>query len=355
MSNDRKRDTIDLRAILRTLWGRRRLFIKVLLITAVVASALILCVPRYYSCSVRLAPEISGAGSSSLSSLASSFLGGNNNMTTDAIYPALYPDLVSSNDFIVSLFPIRVKSLEGDIDTTYYAYMKDFQRLPWWEYPMGAARKLMKKLRPKKKGFGGGGADGPDPFMLSEMETKLVQDIKGSIGCGVDKKTEVITINVSAQDPLICATMADSVRVRLQSFITEYRTNKARVDLDYYEQLTATAKQEYDEARLRYAHYSDANMDLRLAKGKGRLEDLENDLQIKFSNYTTFNSQLQMAIAKVQEKTPAFTIVQGATVPTRPAGPRRAMFVLMMMFLAFIVTCCYALKDDVMKALRTTE
>lgn len=355
MDGTEERDVINLKSIAKHLWARKKLFIKVMVITLVVASVLIVSVPRYYGCSVRLAPELGNTMSgTSLSSLASTFLGTSANMTTDAIYPALYPDLMASNDFIVTLFPIRVRDIEGEIDTTYYDYMRFCQKKPWWEYPLGAVRRtVMRVLKPKKKFPAGVGEGNGNPaFRLSEEDTEIVQNIKRSIGCTIDKKTEVITISVTDQDPLICATMADSIKARLQTFITNYRTNKARIDLDYYKELTESAKREYDEARMKYARYADANMDLRLERQKGMLEDLSNDLQIKFSNYTVFNNQLQMAIAKVQERTPAFTIVQGATVPIRPAGPKRTMFVLGMLFLAFIVTSIYVLKDEFLKQLK---
>ena len=44
------------------------------------------------------------------------------------------------------------------------------------------------------------------------------------------------------QDPLICKTVADSVRNRLQDFITVYRTDKARKDVRYYENLQPRQK-----------------------------------------------------------------------------------------------------------------
>lgn len=52
----------------------------------------------------------------------------------------------------------------------------------------------------------------------------------------------MISISVEAQDPLICATLTDTVQNRLQQFITDYRTSKARKDLEYYQELCSEAK-----------------------------------------------------------------------------------------------------------------
>ena len=59
----------------------------------------------------------------------------------------------------------------------------------------------------------------------------MAKAIKGSISCNVDKKTDIITLKVVMQDPLVAAMFADSVKQALQNFITEYRTKKAKDEL----------------------------------------------------------------------------------------------------------------------------
>ena len=94
-------------------------------------------IPKEYSTTVTLAPEISGNSMlSSVSSLASMVgLYNDANPTGDAIYPEIYPDLMSSTDFLVSLFDIKVVSKDGTISTTYYKYLKNDQKHTWWSYP----------------------------------------------------------------------------------------------------------------------------------------------------------------------------------------------------------------------------
>ena len=126
MMDDKKNDVIDLRVIISLLLQRKKLFVKVLIVTFVIASALILCVPRTYTCTVKLAPEAASATTgSALGSIASSLGFDLSNMeSNDAIFPLLYPELFESNDFLVQLFDIRIKSLDGEINTTYYDYLE---------------------------------------------------------------------------------------------------------------------------------------------------------------------------------------------------------------------------------------
>ena len=111
----------------------------------------------------------------------------------------------------------------------------------------------------------------------------------------VDKKTGVITVSVKDQDPLVCKTMADSVTVLLQHFITDYRTNKARIDLAYYTKLADSAYQEYEKALNTYSRYADANMNVILQSHRSKMSDLENDMQLKYTTYTTLSTQQQAA------------------------------------------------------------
>ena len=157
----------------------------------------------------------------------------------------------------------------------------------------------------------------------------------------VDKKTGIISIKTTAQDALICKTLADSACAHLQAFITEYRTKKAIIDKEYYKQLTEEAKENYEKARRLYASYADANSEVVLASYRTKLDDLENDMQLKFNNYTAMTTQYQAALARVQERTPAFTMIKGATVPYKPTGPKRMIFVVGMLIFASILLSLY--------------
>ena len=330
-------EVIDLRGVAKKIWEQRRLFYKVLPVVFVVACIYIFSQPRYYASDVKLAPEMENSSSlGSLGSIAASVGFDLSEMqTSDAINPMLYPDLMADNGFVASLMNIKVKSLDNEISANYHDYLKQHQKTAWWNYSINWLKSLFHKEAEK-----GGTGDGTyDPYNLPKSEDGILGAARKNISIAIDKKTGVISIKVKAQDPLVCKTMADSVKDRLQVFITDYRTNKARIDYEYYKKLTADAKQEYEKVRRQYAAMSDASTRVSLRSAELKIEDVENDMQLKLSAYTTLNTQLQAAKAKVQERTPAFTVLKGAAVPVRPAGPKRMVFVIaMMMFASFCIS-----------------
>ena len=308
--------SIDYMKLLKDLLKHKMLYVKVLSTAFVLAAIYALSQPNYYNCTVLLSPEMSGSKSTGgLASLASSFGVnlGSGGAGTEALFPTLYPELMNSVDFKTSLFHVPV-TIEGDKEEgepdrtmSYYEYLKDEQKSPWWSAAIGGTIKfivgLFKDAEAKE--------DKVDPFRLTPEQTAIVKVIDKKVVCDVDNKTMVITIDVTDQDPVICATMADTVKTRLQNFITDYRTSKARVDLVRQKQT-----------------------------------DLENDMQLHYNAYTQAAAQYLAAEAKVQQETPAFTTLQSATIPVEKAGPKRAQICLIFLFLAFLATTAWILHKE---------
>lgn len=324
----------------------KKQYYKVLGITFVLACIYLFSLHNVYRCEVMLAPELSRSSSSnSLISLANSFgmRLGTGTSSGEALFPTLYPDMVSSVDFKTKLFPIQVHRKDSTRVMTYYDYLLNEQKYPWWSRAMSGTLQFLLSLVFTTKVEDNTQLD---PFQLTK-EQKTIADLVGKkVSCDVDPKTLVITIGVSDQDPLICAMMADSVKAHLQKAITDYRTRKARVDLEYNQKLYKETKARYEKARRDYAAFADANQDVILESVRSKRADLENEMQIQYNAYTQVAAQLTAASARVQEETPAFTTIQSATVPVKKAGPARAKKLLMFLFLAFLGTTVWAFHKE---------
>ena len=343
---DKNKDVIDLRVITQKIIQQRRKFYLPLGITFVLSCVYIFSQPRYYTSDASLAPEMEsslGAGGT-LGSIASSFgidLG--DMQTSDAITPLLYPDLMNDNAFVCNLFNITVQTKDGELKTTYFDYLANHQKSPWWS---GATSLLMNLFMSKEDDDVTNDSTSFNPYLLTNQQDEIVGKIQANITISVDKKTGVISLSVQDQDPLICKTMTDSVIVRLQNFITNYRTNKARTDVAYYTALVDSAHQEYVNAYMEHARYADANQHTVLESHRNKLTALENEMQLKYTSYSMLMAQLQAAQSKVQERTPAFTLLKGAALPIKPAGPKRMIFVAGMMMLVFFATALWIARKE---------
>ena len=329
--------SIDFKAIFAALWKHKSLYVIVVPLSLIIGIIYAQSLPKYYKCQVSLAPELGGGTTSggSLSALASSFgykVGGNAKADADAITPTLYPDLMNSVDFKTSLFDVKVHRMDSSKVMTYYDYLLYYQKTPWWSKLFSAKDTIHHEK--------------VNPFMLTKKQTDIAKVINKNVVCDVDDKTGVIKIDVTDQDPLIAAMMADSVKIRLQTFITKYRTNKARNDLETTKKLCIEAKRRYEKVRQQYGAFSDANQEVILESVRSKQEDLENDMQLQFNNYNALAASLQAAYAKVQAVTPVFTTLQSATVPTQKAGPKGGQIVILFLFVGILIPTIYALAKE---------
>jgi hypothetical protein len=272
MDNNNSIKQIDVTAIIKAMIKNRKAYFIGLPVSFILSILIIMCVPRHYKSTAKLAPELSSFSTGSLGELASSFgfdIGASSS-NEDAIFPELYPDLIESNDFLTSLFDVKVKSLDGSINTTYYDYLATKQKYPWWTKAFYSINLLFATKDTTNRT-----SSKVNPFRLTKRQDQIAKTIADNVSCTVDKKNYVISISVEAQDPLICATLTDTVQNRLQQFITDYRTSKARKDLEYYQKLCSEAKSKYEKVRQTYGSYADANNDIILESYKLK-ENREN-------------------------------------------------------------------------------
>ena len=112
------------------------------------------------------------------------------------------------------------------------------------------------------------------------------------------------------------------------------------------EKLFEEAEAQYTKSRLKYATFCEANTNVVLKSVESKMEELENDMQLKHNIYTQVVEQLQMAKAKVQERTPAFTTLQNATVPVKHSNTPKVFILILFVFLAFIVRLAILIKKN---------
>lgn len=337
---------IDLLELGMKLWAQRKRLIKWSLIGAVIGAVVAFSIPKEYDASVKLAPETSGSkgASGGLAGLAAmAGFGGLSQSGADAVYPTLYPDVVSSVPFVISLFDVPVENLDGDNKTTVRLFLEEDTKAPWWGTVMGLPFKLIGLVRGGDKDEEEEKGHKTNAFSLTQKEDLLVKAINQRVSATVDTKTSVVTISVKMQDPKVAALLADTVVARLQEYVTDYRTNKARQDLEYINTLNEEAKQNYYEAQEKLARYQDRNQGLVLRSAETTKERLENDAQLAFSLYNQTSQQLQAAKAKVQENTPVYATIAPATVPVRPSSPKKVFILIGFTFLAFVACSAWIL------------
>ena len=347
--NINNRKEIDIVGLVLLLWSKRKLIIRNCIIGGILSIIVAYSIPKEYTSSVVMAPEFSSGTSASgglgvLASMAGLNIGGMSG-SEDALYPELYPQVVSSTPFLCELMGLQVETKDGELSTTLYNYLKEHQKRTWWSKLLKAPIKIVKSLVSTAVIDTIMPTNGAD-MNLTRKQYLLLQSLNDKIAVTVDKGNFVITINVTMQDPKISAYLASIVSKNLQEYIGRYRSAKARKDLIYTEKLYAEAQEKYYLAQQVYAEYVDQHHGVVKMQYQIEQNRLSNEQDLAFNVYNQIAQQLEVARAKVAESTPVCVVVQPAITPFKASSPKKIMIGVIYVFLAFFGTVLYIIVKD---------
>ncbi len=323
-------NNFDFVRALHRLIKERRLVIIITLIMAVIGVFMALNSPKTYNSTVVLAPELTNTNrmSESLGSLTAMIgidLNSMSNHNVDAIFPEIYPKVVTSPDFVVQLWNCPV-TLEDGTTKSYYEHFCEDRFTPFWAVPLEWLASLGKDDEAEQMISIGDTL--PDPRYFDSRQEGITNLMARNIMCDVAKDNGLITITVTDDDPIVACAIADTVQSKLQQYITNYRTKKARVDYEYSKKLVDEAREEYLEAQLAAARFADANISVFKQKVIIERDVLQNEFQLKYNTYNALSQQLQNAKALIQANTPVYTIIRHSSVANRASSTPRLLLVI---------------------------
>lgn len=338
---------IDLMDLLRKVVSIRKKIYKAAGIGLIIGVIVAISIPKQYTVEVTLSPEMGSAKGGGLSGLAASFLGSDVTMGdgSDALNASLSADIVSSTPFLLELSTMKIPVLKNEM-MTLNAYL-DEESSPWWSYVIGLPGMAIGGVKSlfisEEDEFMSSDKSSHGTIELSKKESVKIETLKRKIAASVDKKTAMTTVAVTFQNPKVAAIVADSVVGKLQEYIINYRTSKAKEDCVYLERLFKERQQEYYVAQKKYADYLDSHDNIILQSARAEQERLQNDMSLAYQVYSQVASQLQVARAKVQEEKPVFAVVEPAVVPLNPSGTSKKIYVLAFIFLSVCIVIFWKL------------
>ena len=332
--------SIDWQDLLSKAWRGKKFIITVTVVFMFLGLISALTMTRLYTSKVTLVPELGKSTSSSLSSLSSMLgLGGMTmGSSADAYHVTVYPEVVASTPFVAKMFDMRVTDPKKGIDTTLIGYLSR-ERFSIGNVIGYVTKPIFSLFSNKEEETKGNELN---LFHLTKEQDRIVKTMNKAIQVDVDKKTGETTIQVTMDNPVIAATVADTVCKHLREYIVEYRTRKAREDLENYKKIADESYQRYLKASKAYAYYQDHNRGLILNAVISEGSLLSNELQIASQLYQQMKLQAEMARGKVIDEKPVFAIIQPATVPLLPQNSR-AKVLIIWTFVGFVLSCAWVL------------
>jgi uncharacterized protein involved in exopolysaccharide biosynthesis len=313
---------IDLKALIIQIRSHKSEIYKITGIFILIGLIIAISIPREYTCIVKMAPEggksnISGSVSG-LAAMAGISIG---TSASEGVNLSIYPDVVKSIPFITELVSIKVMDKDINKESNLFIYIDKKIKKPWWKMVLASPFKLFDLIKNEKNKNTG---ENINPYNLTKKQEEIVNVLLDRISIGIDDETGVITAAVTMQNPELAAIVADSLVSKLERFVIDYRTNKAKHDLEFALKVFNESKENYYEAQKKYAQYIDENKNIILESVKIEQERLKNEQNMAYGVYSNLAQQVEKVRMKVQEQTPCVTIIEPARIPVKKSNTSRA-------------------------------
>jgi len=321
------------------------------LLFAILGALYSLTLNNEYEASVKMVPESadskSGGGAglgglSSLAGLAGINIGGATG--TDAIQPAMYPNIVESIPFLQELINAKIYNPKIKKWQVLKEYLKEHQsNAPIKLYDSEKleeerAKKQLSDTDLKDLNIPSSPGQPIDFINIDLKEAHILNKLKSYIKVEVDKKTMFLTITCTLQNPVIAANLTSLVQNQLTRYIVNYRTEKVRKEMIFLTSRQDEARKRYDQALFTFSNYKDQNRNRFLNVAKTQEKKLQYEVDLAFNLYSSLTTQLSEAQIRVQKETPIFKVLEPARVPLSRTSPKRSLITIGAMFIGIFVS-----------------
>jgi len=340
-------DEIDLIDLLRTVWSERRLILSMVVAGAVIGLVVGLSSTKQYNVTSTLMPEYSTESQGGASSLLRQFgglaglAGGSYNTTSSALRVELYPDIVQTLPFQKQLMHQAFYVPEVDSMASLYDYFTEIRRpslmgtvMSW---TIGLPGKALALLRTEEQAGASAAVLSEDVMRLTRDEWKVAGQIKTLVSASLDKRSGIISIQVTMPDPVLAANVTHYVVGQLTTYLIQYRTEKLQRDLTFTQDRLAEARVRYERAGIALSTFRESQQGTASARMRQGEQFLQSEYDLAFGVYNTLTQQIEQQRLKLQEETPVFKTLQPVVLPNNPAGQGTAFVILVSVFISGVL------------------
>ena len=354
-----KDDEIDLLALLLKIWNGKKTILKYFIIFLLIGIFIaIFSKKEYTATSLVLAQESSsssGGGLSGLASLAGISLGASSG---ELISPKLYTSIATSIPFQRKMTQVSIQTSKDSTPITYEQYCQKYQKEGVLDvvkkYTIGLPGVIIGAFSSKdKEVVPEPTADGSlEVYSITPEEKELFSLLSSQLQITNNEKDNTISFSFSMGDPVAAAQMLSQAKKTLQETIIEFKTRKAKSQLEFIERQYEEAEKNFKEKQMRLAAFQDSNRGLITAVPMTRQTQLQAEYSLANNVYIELAKQLENQKIKLQEDTPAFIDIEPVSIPLEKSKPKRGMIIAIWGFLGVVVGIGIIFGRDFIKSIK---
>jgi LPS O-antigen subunit length determinant protein (WzzB/FepE family) len=350
LQNYLEEDSIDIIALLKTLWIGKKLIVKTTILFFIIGCVVALLSPVVYTAQTTFIPQVSEdqmstskGGLGSLASLAGINLNQGSSTSDSYLSPLLYSKIANSDEFSLKLIDEELISLNGDKFTIKEYLLSDtnssFSLIGFIKkYTIGLFTKNDNELKSKETVNGYN--------FITQEEFDLVKSFKEKFSIVLNEKEGYIEVIASDKDAFISTQLVKIVTKNLQSRIIELRTNKIKERLEYSKNQYELKQIEFNILQNNVADFKDSNKNISTARFMSELQKLESEYQLQQNILMTLASEFNNNKIKLNKDTPIFSVIDEVSVPNERSEPKRSLIALIYLFLGVVLSTGYLLAKE---------
>ena len=320
--------TIDFKALIQVLWKEKWLIIGVTSLFVIAGALYAFTAREEFVSEGKILPEVSGGAGSSLGGLANLVgIGGFDLGSAEgigAIRPDLYPDVIQSTPFFLELFNHKFINKEGDsvrFEDFYHAVIEEGEE-------------------PDSTNLDTFNGRPAGVLVLNRLTENRIKDLRERLSASIDKKSGIITISAKLPDPVLAAEVASFSMEYLTTYVTGYRTEKLKREVDFLGEKVAAARGEFYRDQSRKASYADqfSAPTIRMQAADVQRERIESEYSMSSNVYNELLKKYEEAKLKIQQETPIFQILEPPIAPTKKSEPKKAIILVVSFFMGLLIT-----------------
>ncbi|MDC0622881.1 Wzz/FepE/Etk N-terminal domain-containing protein [Flavobacteriaceae bacterium] len=345
--NNLEEDSIDIIALLKTLWIGKKLILKTTILFFVIGCVVALLSPVVYTSETTFVPQVSEdqmssskGGLGSLASLAGINLNQGSSTSDSYLSPLLYSKIANSDEFSLKLIEEELINLNGDKFSIKQYMLPDtnssFNLIGFIKkYTIGLFKKNHNELKSKETVNGYN--------FINQEEFGLVKSFKEKFSIVLNEKEGYIEVIARDKDAFVSTQLVKIVTKNLQSRIIELRTNKIKERLEYSKNQYELKQIEFNILQNNVADFKDSNKNISTARFMSELQKLESEYQLQQNILMTLASEFNNNKIKLNKDTPIFSVIDEVSVPNERSEPKRKLIALTYMFLGIVLSTIYLL------------
>jgi uncharacterized protein involved in exopolysaccharide biosynthesis len=345
-------EDIDFLGMVKSVWDSRRVVYGSVVVFLLLGLFVAFGSSSEYTSQVRMLPELKQPPriGGSLSGLARQFgVMGAADFSGDGIPPDLYPDIARNLVLMTRLleYEVAVEGLDRQVTLFDYftqykpAYPVDYVKA-WTVYLPFTVRYLIRQRLGDDRHAVQHFTDEQNPdkweriVTLSTIQWEVIEELRSRISVNMVLENGVVTVSVNMPEARMAADVADQVVQFLTDYITEYRTEKARRDLEFITERYEESRVRFEQAQVNLARFRDENRGQLTELARIQGDRLQGEFDHTFNLYTNMATRLEEARIKLQEDAPVVNILEPAAVPDRRSSPKRLMVLVFSLMLGFV-------------------